>query len=194
MTQFVKVLNDEKQDLTIPDGFVLVASDSQQRNGETVRVERYQAGTPVVMNGPHVTVVYGEDDRLISYNNFAVELAGKRPSNQEATAIAERVFDRLDPVYARRLSFMRVDHLSRYYNDADGRRVEIPILWVKFAHSNGSYNWVSVGADGFVVEVERESEWDYFRSRRSTEEWNYDDWVLARMGKGPQPPAPEALA
>jgi len=45
-----------------------------------------------------------------------------------------------------------------------------------------------------VIELERESGWDFFQSRRATEEWNYDDWVLARNGQGPQLAAPEALA
>ncbi len=85
-------------------------------------------------------------------------------------------------------------HCHALFLNEDGDEISIPILWVKFAHANGSYNWVSVGADGRVVEMERESYWDYFRNRRATEEWNYDDWVLAYEGKGPQPAAPEALA
>lgn len=89
---------------------------------------------------------------------------------------------------------MRIDHLKRQFINDQGKYVEIPISWVKFAHTNGSYNWVSVGPDNQIFEMERESYWNYWLSRRATEEWNYDSWVLAREGKGPQPAAPEALA
>lgn len=194
MTQFVQVFGKPQRALTIPDNFELIASNSQKRNREKVTVERYQAAKPTVMNGPHVTVIYGRDGRLISYNNFAVQSTADLPSDQEAITIATSVFEQLDSKYASGLSYMRIDRLSRYYIDEAGHEIDIPILWVKFAHKNGSYNWVSVGAGGKVIEVERESKWDYWRSRRATEEWNYDDWVLARNGMGPQPSSPEALA
>ena len=51
-------------------------------------------------------------------------------------------------------------------------------------HDNGSFNWVTIGGDGQIIEFEREVRWDYMMSRRQTEMWYYDDWVLARMGKG----------
>ncbi|KRK48332.1 hypothetical protein [Secundilactobacillus kimchicus] len=194
MTQSIQVFGQFQAELTLPDQFKLIASDSRTRNHETVTVERYQMTEPVVMNGPHVTVVYGDDGRLISYNNFAERSTTEMPSKREAVAIAKRLFQKLDPQYARDLSYMRVDQLSRSFVDDANRQVAIPIMWVKFAHANGSYNWVSVGAGGQVIEMERESEWDYWQSRRATEEWNYDDWVLARMGLAPQPAAPEALA
>lgn len=108
--------------------------------------------------------------------------------------VATEVWHHLDEKYARGLQFMRIDTLKRFFIDQDGTRQDFEVLWVKFAHSNGSYNWVTIGPGGQVVEVERESRWDYRRARRATEEWNYDDWVLAREGKGPQLKAPEALA
>lgn len=194
MTQYINVLGEDEKALTLPDNFKLVSSDQRSRNNETVTVERYQESAPVVMNGPHITVVYGDDDRLISYNNLTSAGGDNLPSEREAVTIARWVFENLDADYAAGLSFMRVDRLTRTYNDEDGNEVEVPMLWVKFAHTNGSYNWVSVGENSQVLEVERESEWDYWQSRRATEEWNYDEWVLARMGMGPQPASPEALA
>ena len=61
-------------------------------------------------------------------------------------------------------------------------------------HHNGSFNWVTIGGEGQIIEFEREVRWDYMMSRRQTEMWYYDDWVLARMGKGPQLMSPFALA
>ncbi|GEK29317.1 hypothetical protein [Furfurilactobacillus siliginis] len=189
-------VNGADTNLSLPDGFQLVETKSRERNGETVQVERYQKDLKVTPNNAHVTVVWGDDGRLISYNNFAVDEDGQVPTESQAVDIAWNNFEQLDPDYASGLQFMRVDHYTRYFINSDGERVDIPIAWVKFAHAVGevSYNWVSVGVNGQVIEMERESYWDYFASRRATEEWNYDDWVLARQGKGPQLKAPEARA
>lgn len=194
MSTPLTVLGTPQSDLQIPDGFVRASEDTQTRNGETVSVARYQKSGRIVMNNPHVTVIFGRDGRLISYNNFAVDSIAPLPAKEDAIDQAVRIFATLDSPYARGLSFMRVDRYNRHFTNDHGNQVEIPVRWVKFAHRNGSYNWVSVGPGGQIIEMERESEWDYFRSRRATEEWNYDDWVLARAGKGPQLAAPEAFA
>lgn len=181
--------------LILPDEFKKVASDTRTRNDEPVLVERYQRDTDVQPNHEHAVLVWGEDHRLLSFNNFSLaDDSGKLPSKRQATKIALATMTALDDQYASELSYMRTDLLTRAYLDDNDQLVTIPIQWVKFAHPNSSYNWVSVGAGGQVIEMERESYWDYFLSRRSTEEWNYDNWVLAYEGKGPQPAAPEALA
>lgn len=64
MTEYVKVYGKTNQDLVMPDEFGLVSSDLRKRNGEQVRVERYQHGKNVVPNNAHVTLVFGEDERL----------------------------------------------------------------------------------------------------------------------------------
>lgn len=181
--------------LILPDEFKKVASDTRTRNDEPVLVERYQRDENAQPNHEHVTLVWGQDHRLISFNKFSLaDDSGKLPSKRQAAKIALATMMALDARYASELSYMRTDLLTRSYLDDNEQLVTIPIQWVKFAHPNGSYNWVSVGAGGQVIEMERESYWDYFLSRRSTEEWNYDNWVLAYEGKGPQPAAPEALA
>ncbi|AVK99323.1 hypothetical protein SIN07_08295 [Pediococcus inopinatus] len=194
MTEYVKVYGKTNQDLVMPDEFGLVSSDLRKRNGEQVRVERYQHGKNVVPNNAHVTLVFGEDERLISYNNFVGDLNAPLPAKDALVQQAMAVWQNLDAQYAAGLDFMRIDNLKRFYFDEQGKLNEFAVLWVKFAHRNGSYNWVTFGPGGQIMEVERESHWDYMRSRRATEEWNYDNWVLAREGKGPQLAAPEALA
>lgn len=194
MTNLLTVKNVQQPRLQLPAGYTLASVDTRSRNWEVVRVERYQDEDQFRPNQPHVTLVWGSDDRLISFNDFSVDNTEALPKRREAVKIAEETMETLDPKYARGLSYMRTDRLSRYYELKNGNHVIIPVLWVKFAHANGSYNWVSVGAGGQVVEVERESLWDYGRARRATEEWNYDDWVQAFEGNGPQPAAPEALA
>lgn len=142
-----------------------------------------------------MTVIVGADERLISYNRFSIDRAIlKLPTSGNEVALAERIWDEVDPDYAAGLDYMRTDSYERFFIDENGEEVLLPIRWVKFAHRNGSYNWVSIGPGNQIIEVERESRWNYMRNRRATEEWNYDNWVLAREGKGPQLKAPEALA
>lgn len=194
MTQYLKI-NGEETDLTIPDGFKVVKESEEIRNGEQVTITRYQKDDKIEFNNAHVTTVSDEDGTLLSYNNFAYEdVDGKMPSEKTAIDIAKETFNEINPAYADGLQYMRVDHLTRDFHDDNGNEIEIPILWVKFAHSNGSYNWVSVGPNDTVIEMEIDSRWDYFGGRRATEEWNYDNWVMARLGLGPQLAAPEALA
>ncbi|KIS02870.1 hypothetical protein [Paucilactobacillus wasatchensis] len=194
MAKYVLVKGKLDRDLIIPDNFELVSSAQRERNGEQVQVERYQHGKDVIPNNAHMTLVYGEDDRLISYNNFVGDINLELPGDDELVQTATAVWHNLDAKYARRLQFMRIDTLQRFFVDQHGDRNEFEVLWVKFAHNNGSYNWVTIGPGGQILEVERESRWDYMRARRATEEWNYEAWVLAREGKGPQLAAPEALA
>lgn len=188
----IKVLGKDQASLRVPADYALVAAAARSRNGERVEVQRYQAGEPAKPYGAHVTLVFGSDGRLLSYNRLTAP-SGTLPSAATAREIAERVMVELDGWYARGLTYMRTDSLTREFVDASGATVTIPIRWVKFAHDNGSYNWVSVGPGGEVFEFERESNWDYGRNRRATEEWNYDQWVEARAGHAKQPAAPEAL-
>lgn len=194
MTEYVMVHGKVQRSLLIPDGFERVASDTRKRNGEQVLVERYQHGPEVVPNNAHVTLVYGDDGRLISYNNSMGNPELPLPATGSLEEQALTVWQTLDAKYAAGLHFMRIDPQTRSYLDNKGNSISYQVFWVKFAHDNGSYNWVTYGPGEQVLEFERESEWDYFRSRRKTESWNSDDWVLVREGKAPQLPAPFARA
>ncbi|QUD81997.1 hypothetical protein J8M97_19950 [Gordonia polyisoprenivorans] len=121
-------------------------------------------------------------------------ITGPLPSPTLAEHIAHDVFAALDPRYARHLSPMRVDTQTRTWRTVDGTDVEIVVQWVKHMHPNGTYNWVTVGPGGAIVEVERESHWDYPAGRRATEQWDHDGWIAAREGTGPQLAAPNAFA
>ncbi|KRL55859.1 hypothetical protein [Furfurilactobacillus rossiae] len=192
MTKFVDIHHEPNKMLTLPDDFVEVARDLRPRNHKTVTVIRYQRAGKIIPNNAHVTVIFGNDGRLLSYNNFSIDSDAPLPRGEEALQIAQQTFESIDPNFARHLRFMRIDKQTRTFTDG-GRTVQTPILWVKFSHRNGSYNWVSVGPGGQIVEVERDSRWNYLLSRRSTEEWNFDDWVLVREGKRRQLPAPQPL-
>ncbi|EEL98393.1 hypothetical protein [Bacillus mycoides] len=117
----------------------------------------------------------------------------KLPHKDEAEKIAMDVMEKVDRQYAKGLTLLRIEKQTRHYVDG-GQTVEFPVLWIKMMHNNGSFNWVTIGGDGQIIEFEREVRWDYMMSRRQTEMWYYDDWVLARTGEGPQLLPPAALA
>ncbi len=179
--------------LGIPADYQVVQTTSRTRNGEPVTVERLQTSAEITPNNAHMTVVRNEAGTVISFNDSTFKAGGKLPAAERARHQAIQLFQQLDPTYAANLTYMRTERQERHYFD-HGELISAPVYWIKFAHRNGSYNWVTIGPDNRVIEVERESYWDYFRNRRATEMWNYDDWVLAYEGEGPQMAAPNALA
>ena len=43
--------------------------------------------------------------------------------------------------------------------------------------SDGSWFWVTIGADETPILFERDLQWSNIRMRRTTEEWLYDRWL-----------------
>ncbi|MEP9391818.1 hypothetical protein ABLE94_06085 [Gordonia sp. VNK1] len=179
----------------VPDGWHLVWDHAARRSGEPVRVLRWQPTTDRELGVEAVTaVVAARGGRLLSIRRFIGEVTGDLPSPARAEQIAMDVFTELDPRYARLLTPLRVDTQGRRWRTADGHDVDITVRWAKHAHPNGTYNWVTVGPGGSIIEVERESHWDYEAGRRATEQWDHDGWIAAREGTGPQLPGPDAVA
>ncbi|MFD1484059.1 hypothetical protein ACFQ5J_02310 [Lacticaseibacillus baoqingensis] len=186
-------------DLMIPDGYQIVVEKLVPRNGKQVHLRRYQpASLPKeALNREHVTVIYGDNGYLYSYNALTQPLAGKLPSEDQAFAKAEQVWQEVDPAYREQLEELRsLTGQTRTYVNAQGQTVTIPLEWAKYANTvdEGSYEWVGLGPNGVVLEFERQSFWDFSANRQKTEMWNGDDWILARRGLGPQLPAPLPVA
>lgn len=182
-----------QQVVIIPSNYQLVEQRMEIRNRKEVTILRYQKDGEFILNGPRIIAVF-EGDTLISMKNLTVIPEGKPLSPDRAKEIAVEIFSKTNPSYAKQLSFIRIDNQQRKFIDEGGKINQFPVQWVKFGHSNGSYNWVTLGANGTFIEMEIDSLWDYYRGRRKTEMWDNDDWVLAREGKGPQLPIPNALA
>lgn len=180
--------------LAVPQGFELVESRQERRDGTPILLSRYQPSGPAAFDVPHVSVVTHRDGRhLISFRAFSSVPSGPLPGEDDAIELTLSTFDAVDPGYARRLSPLRVERQVRDLPTADGTE-QISVLWVKLHHRDDFYNWVTVGPGGRVVELEREVRWDYLAGRRGTEMWDDDRWLLAREGKGPQLPSPAAHA
>lgn len=177
----------------IPDNFELVSKTSEDRNNQKVDILRFQKDGIFTSNGPRVIAIF-LNDNIISIKNLTSIPKGKLPTSTEAKKIAKKIFSQVNPEYSKDLSFIRVEKQQRSFIDGRNNTQSLPVLWVKYGHKNGTYNWVTLGASDVVIEMEFDSRWDYFAGRRKTEMWDNDDWVLAHEGKGPQLPAPQALA
>ncbi|QBO35165.1 hypothetical protein EQG49_01195 [Periweissella cryptocerci] len=180
--------------MKMPDGYELVSSMPHMRNGQSVMVNRYQPAGEYVEFGPREIVITDDQGELVSISNLTrSDFEGKFASR---TALVERAMDiweQVLPHYATGLTFLRIERQTREFV-ADGVSQSFPVVWIKFGHTNGSYNWVTLATDGSVIEIERESEWDYGRGRRATEMWDNDAWVAAYENRGPQLAAPGAVA
>ncbi|MGE7859963.1 hypothetical protein ACQKOA_02740 [Bacillus mobilis] len=180
--------------LPLPKYIKLVREHEELRDGVQVSIKRYQAEEPLHYGGAHITTITTQNDKcLLSYTNMMPVCSDKLPHKDDAEQIAMDVMAKVDQQYASGLTLLRIEKQTRQYKE-EGEIVTFPVLWVKLMHTNGSFNWVTIGGDGQIIEFEREVCWDYMMSRRQTEMWYYDDWVLARMGKGPQLMPPVALA
>lgn len=99
-------INGQPTGLIIPDDYAEVAHDRRIRNGEPVRVERLQSQSKITPENEHLTLVWGSDERLISYNLSAGDGAGVLPNGTEARRIAQNIFSQIDPEYELGLDFM----------------------------------------------------------------------------------------
>lgn len=179
--------------IPMPQNFALVSATDEIRNKHNVTIYRFQKDGHFVENGPRIIAIF-QKDNLISLKNLTQVPVGPHLITEEAEQLAETIFKKANAKYARGLSFIRIEHQQREFYDETGHLQQFPVLWIKFGHHDGSYNWVTLGANRTIIEMEFDSRWDYFRGRRKTEMWDNDDWVLAHDGNGPQLASPNALA
>ena len=166
--------------LYLPKLFSLVDSQTVTRNEQSVTVERYQAERGITPNNQHITVILDHYNQLVSYNNSAFIAQGAIPDRDEATSIALHTFEILMSEYKKEMNLIKVEYQKRGYIDLSGHVIEVPVLWVKFAHQNGSFGWATVGPNAQIIELERDALWSTINGERETEMWNDDTWVLAR--------------
>lgn len=179
--------------IEIPNNFRLVSVENKIRNNKEISIYRLQNNKEFSLNGPRITLILNKAQSIESFKNYSICNNKKLLSADEAKLKAIKIFKSIDCEYATGLSFMRIEKQSREIIE-NGKNKVFTVQWIKFSHSNGSYNWVTLGGDGEIIEIERNSYWDYAKGRRKTEMWDNDDWVLARKKLGPQLPAPNALA
>ncbi|MCU7356885.1 YcdB/YcdC domain-containing protein [Enterococcus dispar] len=100
--------------VTIPDDYQLAEERHETRNRHKVTILRFQKDGVFEENGPRIIAVFLKDT-LVSVKNLAVVPEGKLPSPERARAIAEDIFAKSNRSYARRLSFIRIEHQQREF-------------------------------------------------------------------------------
>lgn len=183
--------------LEIPEGWAEADERTVLHGGEEVTVRRYQADGERVLGESHLSVVLGEDGRLVGLTRLEAGAAGDPadlPSHEQAREAAYNWLARQDSEYLEGLTEQWVDRHDEVVVDADGQETVIPGIKVKTRHEDGRYAWVIVGVGTRIVTFERDITWDSAAQRRSTQMWLHDAWVAAVEGTGEQPPAPAAVA
>lgn len=182
--------------LTLPSNWREVDVRTERHDDEEVTVTRYQPTEEIRLGGPHVSVVSGEDDRLVGCtaldpdaNNDPRDL----PDVEQARQAAYSWLGRTDEDYLQGLTEQWVDRHDETIVDEDGNEHVIPGVKVKTRHEDGRYAWVVIGADSRVVTFERDVAWDTAAQRRATQMWLHDVWIAALEGSGKQPSPPAAL-
>lgn len=189
----IKIIDEIKKFIKIPKNFNIAYKKEEIRNNEKVKIYRFQESGRFEINTPRIIVITDIYGNIESIKNLSCLYKGELLNSQEAKKKAIDIFNELDESYAKGLSFIRIENQNRSFIK-EGNTINFPVQWIKFGHENGSYNWATLSFDGEIIEIERNSIWDYLKGRRATEMWDNDDWVLARLGKGPQLPSPNALA
>ncbi|AMV60388.1 Hypothetical protein ADU72_0953 [Pediococcus damnosus] len=187
-------------ELPIPDDYHQVYDKIVTRDGEQVHLRRYQPAKlkDEALQHERVVVLYRDDGYVMAYKALIHPSDGKMPNKKQTWEKAELVWKNVDPdgSYRDRLDRLSTSHQERTYINDAGETITVPITWAKYIDvtDEGNYCWVGLGANSEVLEFERDSYWDYAAGRESSEMWNYDEWILARRGDGPQLDAPLALA
>ncbi|MFC6171843.1 hypothetical protein [Loigolactobacillus jiayinensis] len=185
-------------ELPLPADYQLVYDRQVTRDNETVHLLRYQpANSPTeALEHERVVVLCRDDGYVMAYNALIHPSTGAFPEKKQIWAKAEKVWQNVDSTYRQQLERLNMSQQERSYVAATGKKMTVPIIWAKYADTQnvGNYCWVGLGTNNEVLEFERDSYWDYTAGRQSSEMWNYDDWILAHRGEGPQLAPPRALA
>lgn len=163
--------------VVFPSNYELVKVEEQIRNDIMVKICRYQENGEFQLNGPRIIAIF-EEKSLISLKNLSNVPVGEMLEENEAVRFSEEIIEKANIDHGTGLVFLRIEYQERDFNTKDGIEEKFPVQWIKFISFTGNYSWVTLGANGQIVEIEYESEWDYFRGRRKTEMWENDDWAL----------------
>ncbi|GHC94759.1 hypothetical protein GCM10007079_45550 [Nocardiopsis terrae] len=181
----------------LPEGWAEADERTALHDDEEVTVRRYQVDGERVLGESHLSVVLGEDDRIVGVTLLDAGAAGDPddlPTHDQARETAYNWLARQDSDYLEGLTEQWVDRHDEVVVDAEGRERVIPGVKVKTRHDDGRYAWVIVGAGARIVTFERDVTWDSSAQRRSTQMWLHDRWIAAVEGTGEHPPAPAAVA
>jgi|GEM_PF-557681 hypothetical protein len=173
----------------IPENWSLVSDTQELRQGQQVWVQRWQPEPKLEYGQPQITVVTAKQGllHLLGYRDTTKITPGNPISDEQALLIALQALSTLSAEYTEGLTYLYVHVIPL----GSGRR---QVSWVKFAHYDGSFTMVSINSRGEVCALDLAVAWDYARQRRSTEEWDNDDWLRALYKMGPQLAPPHALA
>lgn len=169
--------------VSTPAGYLLRDARLEAMDEVPVWVYRFEKanGENSGLGGEHFSlVVNAETDTILGFTKMDGGLAeGDLPSRDEARRVAMETFDSLAPGLAPTLQVQWIEPHEETLL-VEGGSVTITGMKVKCRQNSGKYAWVIVGPGGDVITFEREIIWDSGMSRRATQKWLHDSWLLER--------------
>ena len=153
-------------------------------DGAPSTLTRYERrdGRNTGLGGEHFSTLIGADGRLKGFAYLTLDGAGKPlPSRERSEQIARAFLREFAPDL---LPSMRISSIAPHTESIRVRRAggdtaaQLTGMRVKARNtSDGSWFWVTIGADETPILFERDLQWSNIRMRRTTEEWLYDRWL-----------------
>jgi len=169
--------------VTVPSAYTLVDARRVTRDERPVWVFRHERadGRSTGLGGEHVSVVVdAETARLLGVTRMEARFAeGALPDQATAQAVAEAFLAEAAPDLHGTLDVLWIEPHDETIT-ADGDEAVVTGMKVKCRDPSGTYAWVIVGPEAEIITFERDVVWNSDMSRRETEQWLHDDWLLHR--------------
>lgn len=180
-----------------PEGYAFLWAQEVEMDGERVWHLRFETeGSETThLGGEHYSAVVTPEGNIKGTILLEVRLSGELaeadlPSEERAQEVALSHLQKVAPDLLESMDVRWVaghgEKLIITYNDvAGGLEAEITGMKVKCQNTaDESYFWVIVGPGEAVITFERDVVWDLAGSRRQTEMWLHDLWLVQRAPRG----------
>lgn len=174
--------------LPLPDNYMLQTVQLQKQNTAGVWLFRYvkMSGINSGLGGEHFSFVVEKGTHaILGFTWMDQRLrSGSLPNPEETKAIAEALFNRIEPGMSGRLHNLWIDRHDEEITITDELNKQakciIPGMKYKcYCRESNNYAWVIVGTGGRIVAFEQGIKW---RNGRVTEKWLHDSWLQRFVG------------
>jgi hypothetical protein len=181
-----KQLSQIEQKLNIPNGFVLVTSQSVAMNGKSVWHLRYERADQRNrgLHGEHFSAVLSQNgERLEGFTRMEKKLSTGQLLDEgqaKTAAIAYLQKNAPDLLNSMEIQWIKPHDEQIQIQRETGKPQTVGITGMKvkcYNAADGRYFWVIVGSQNQIITFERDIVWSNNMGKRETEKWLHDTWV-----------------
>jgi len=173
----------------IPLGFSLVSRQLGEMDKERVEIIRYERtdGKNRGLGGEHFSAVVSQTGILkgITTMDESSQKADGLPSKKESEIIMQKFLSEYAPDLQSNMTIKWIDKHDETIEiiDDNGKVKKIKVIGMKVKcrkKDDGLYFWAIINHQNKVITFERDIEWSFFRSKRITEKWLHDSWLIGQ--------------